>query len=185
MKLFNFFKNKKKKKLTIIGKSKNKQKVVMNGHGTIEFGNKVKFGFKLSPLFKSTYCYLEARSETSKIEIGSKTHFNNNAAIIANKETIHIGENCFIGINFQCYDSDFHGLTIATRNNPDYIKNKSVSIGNNVFIGNNVIVLKGVKIGDGCVIGAGSVVTESFPDNSLIAGNPAKLIKEINQNHIV
>jgi maltose O-acetyltransferase len=55
-----------------------------------------------------------------------------------------------------------------------------IRIGNNVFIGWGSIVLPGVTIGDNVVIGAGSVVTKDVPSNSVAAGNPAKVVKPIN-----
>ena len=58
-------------------------------------------------------------------------------------------------------------------------KTKPVVIGNNVWFGANVTVLPQVNLGDNVVVGAGSVVTKSFPSNSVIAGNPAKLIKSL------
>jgi len=51
-----------------------------------------------------------------------------------------------------------------------------IKIGNNCFIGYRTIILPNVQIGDNCIIAAGSVVAESFPDNSVIMGNPAKVI---------
>jgi acetyltransferase-like isoleucine patch superfamily enzyme len=51
-----------------------------------------------------------------------------------------------------------------------------IKIGNNVFIGNNCIILLNTTIGNNCIIGAGSVVRGNFPDNSVIIGNPAKVI---------
>jgi maltose O-acetyltransferase len=56
---------------------------------------------------------------------------------------------------------------------------KSVIIGSNSWIATGAIILPGVQIGCNCLVGAGSVVTKSFPDNSVIAGNPAKLIRNI------
>ena len=51
-----------------------------------------------------------------------------------------------------------------------------------ILFGANVSVMPGVKIGNGCVMGAGSVVTKDVPDNSLVTGVPAKVIKVIDQN---
>lgn len=54
---------------------------------------------------------------------------------------------------------------------------KPVTIGNDVWLGRSVIILPGVKIGNGCIVGAGSVVTKSCEPYTIIAGNPAKTIK--------
>ncbi|EPU1578840.1 DapH/DapD/GlmU-related protein [Campylobacter coli] len=61
------------------------------------------------------------------------------------------------------------------------ISSADISIGDDCFLGNNVTILKGVKLGKGCVVANSSVVTKSFDDNSLIAGNPARLIRVIEQ----
>ena len=56
---------------------------------------------------------------------------------------------------------------------------KPIMIGDNCWIGGNVTICGGVTIGDVCVIGAGSVVTRDIPANTLAAGNPCKVIREI------
>jgi len=53
-----------------------------------------------------------------------------------------------------------------------------VKIGNHCWIGAGAIILKNVELGDGCVVGAGAVVTKSFPNGSVIAGVPARLIRQ-------
>jgi len=58
-------------------------------------------------------------------------------------------------------------------------KANPIVIGDNVWLGANVIILPSVKIGNNVVVGAGSVVTKSFPDNVIIAGNPARILKEL------
>lgn len=55
---------------------------------------------------------------------------------------------------------------------------KGISIGNNCWVGSGTVFLDGVTVGSGCVIGANSVVTKSIPNNSVVAGSPAKIIKK-------
>lgn len=57
-----------------------------------------------------------------------------------------------------------------------YTKCGRVTIGNNVFIGLNSVILPNVKIGNNVIVGAGAIVTSNIPDNSVVAGNPAKVI---------
>ena len=52
-------------------------------------------------------------------------------------------------------------------------------IGNDVWIGSNSTILGGVRIGDGAVIGAGAVVTKDVPPYSIVAGNPARVVKSL------
>ena len=62
-------------------------------------------------------------------------------------------------------------------------KAEPIIIGDNVWLGANVIILPSVTIGSNVVVGAGSVVTKSFPDDVIIAGNPAKILKQIKDNN--
>lgn len=57
------------------------------------------------------------------------------------------------------------------------VDNSPTTIGNNVWIGERAIVLKGVTVGDGATIAAGAVVTRSVPENAVVAGNPARVVK--------
>lgn len=86
-----------------------------------------------------------------------------------------IGNGCAISWGCQFLDEDFHSITYDGKKE----KNPSIEIGDHVWVGSNVIVLKGTRIPDGCVVASGSVVSSAFEkSNCLIAGNPAKVIKE-------
>lgn len=113
-----------------------------------------------------------------KISIGSGCGISG-STIYAMKE-ITIGDNVLIGGNCKIIDNDFHPLPASHRINQkvEDIKMRSITIGDGCFIGANSIILKGTILGNNCVVGAGSVVSGTFPDNVIIAGNPAKIIKE-------
>ena len=70
------------------------------------------------------------------------------------------------------------GLETIGKQNESYESQflKDVYIGDNCFVGARCILLPGLKIGNNCIVGAGSVLTGSFPNDSIIAGNPAKII---------
>ncbi|EAK9908144.1 acyltransferase [Campylobacter lari] len=148
--------------------------------GKIQIGNKVNLGYFPSPYFYLSYGYIDSRNQGSII-IEDNTYINNNFSITSYRSNIKIGKNCFIGTNFSALNSDFHGITIKDRNNHEKILSADIIIGDDCFIGNNVTILKGVTLGKGCVVANSSVVTKSFKDNSLIGGNPAKLIRMISQ----
>lgn len=95
-------------------------------------------------------------------------------------ESIEIGNNVLVGGNCKIIDNDFHPLHADKRypQKQEDVKRKPIIIGDGCFIGANSIILKGTKLGRNCVVGAGSVVSGTFPDNVIIAGNPAKIIKE-------
>lgn len=76
-----------------------------------------------------------------------------------------------IGKNFQFRN----GLTIGNKNNDNALL---PIIGSNVTVGANVVIIGDITIGDNVIIGAGSVVVKDIPSNSIIAGNPAKVIKQ-------
>lgn len=112
--------------------------------------------------------------------IGKNTFINNNFCIVAYQARVFIGDNCLIGANFTALSSDFHGIDVKDRGDINAIKSDDIIIENDCFLGNNVTLLRGAKIGEGSVVAACSVVTKPFPKNCLIAGNPAKIIRQIN-----
>lgn len=108
--------------------------------------------------------------KNSKLILGSG-FFNSNIKIRCH-EKIEIGENVAISHDVTIMDSDAHeGLWEG------YEKTKPIKIGNHVWIGTRVTILKGVTIGDNAIIAAGSVVTKDVPNNTIVAGVPAKVIK--------
>lgn len=85
---------------------------------------------------------------------------------------ITIGDDVAFGPDLTILDSDFHQIS----GQPSMTQ--PVHIGNHVWISSRCMVLKGVTIGDGAVVGAGSVVTRHVPAGCLVAGNPARVIRE-------
>ena len=81
-------------------------------------------------------------------------------------KALHIGDYTILTPGVQVFTHDF-----VTRRHED------TRIGSHCFIGANAIILCGVSIGDRCVIAAGAVVTQDVPARSMVAGNPAKVVK--------
>jgi acetyltransferase-like isoleucine patch superfamily enzyme len=87
---------------------------------------------------------------------------------------LKIGKGCIISWDCQFIDEDFHEIQYAGRKD----KPNKIIIGDHVWIGCNVTILKGSVIPDGCIVSANSLVRQDFEEkNSLISGNPAKIVK--------
>lgn len=112
--------------------------------------------------------------EDAIFEIGNSTYICAGATIRIAKR-VSIGNRCAISWNVTIMDSDFHKYRLEDGTVPE--NTKEVVIGDNVWIGNNVLILKGVTIGDNAIVAAGSVVTKNVPKGCVVAGNPAKVIK--------
>ena len=102
---------------------------------------------------------------------------------------VTIGDNVFFGPNcmlatpvhpFRYQERNIKYKEDGTAYDDEYAK--PITIGSNCWLASNVVVIGGVTIGDGCVIGAGSVVTRDIPANSLAAGNPCRVIRNIRRN---
>lgn len=129
------------------------------------------------------------RAPKAEIVIGDSVGIS--GVTIYARKSIRIGDNTCIGGNAKILDNDFHPIEWETRNrllndsnggDSDLVPAKPIVIGKNCFIGCNSIILKGTVLGDGCVVGAGAVVSGKFEANSVIAGNPARLIRKLEQS---
>jgi acetyltransferase-like isoleucine patch superfamily enzyme len=131
-----------------------------------------------------------AVGQNGKCTVGDFTLLN--GALVMAEERIDIGSHCLISWNVGIADSDFHPLEPAQRlidaqalapffkDRPPRPKLRTapVKIGDNVWIGMGSVILKGVTVGDNSVVAAGAIVTKSVPANSIVAGNPAEVVKK-------
>ncbi|WP_375400961.1 acyltransferase [uncultured Amnibacterium sp.] len=116
----------------------------------------------------------------SEIHIGAESGLS--GATICSARSIRIGERVLLGADVMISDTDFHPLDRIPRHRaaiPAGRPEDAIVIEDDVFIGARSIVMKGVTIGAGSVVGAASVVTRSVPAGTIVAGNPARRIREL------
>jgi acetyltransferase-like isoleucine patch superfamily enzyme len=115
----------------------------------------------------------------AEISIGPQCGFQGNSSLYCHEgQVIRIGKRCLFAAETIVTTSDMHSVLDAAsgkRVNPP----RSISIGDHVWVGRSSFILKGSRIADDCIIGCASVVTASLnaPANSLIAGNPAVVVR--------
>lgn len=107
------------------------------------------------------------------VEIGDEAGINYGVEIYAAK-SIKMGENAMIGDLVTIYDTDFHRIDEGSEP-----RVAPITIGDNVWIGRAAMVLPGVTIGDHSIVAAGAVVTKDIPPRSIVAGNPARIVREV------
>jgi acetyltransferase-like isoleucine patch superfamily enzyme len=162
----------------VSGSPKRAQPLLCVGSGRIEFGEGVEVGWPSSPGFYSAYTYIEAATRASLVRVGDRCMFNNTVTLRSEGPGIDVGPDTLFGTEAQVFDSDFHGLHPARRHG-GHARMAEVRIGRNVWLGSNVMVLRGVSIGDDTVVGAGSVVSRSLPAGVIAAGNPARVVRSL------
>lgn len=129
-----------------------------------------------------------------RVTIGSECYIGEATHIWSTQE-IKIGNRVLIAHNCGIYDDTTHPIDSVERNDDfinicfkgmwkkyDTCESKPIIIENNAWIGSNVVILKGVTIGEGAIVGAGSVVTKDVPPYTMVAGNPAKLVRKIEKS---
>lgn len=110
------------------------------------------------------------------IEIGEETTCGKTTIVSLEPYDIKIGKNCMISYEVEIRNIDSHKMIDLMEKN--WInKGKEVILEDNVWLGTRTIILKGTKIGQGSIVGAGSICSKEYIKNSLIVGNPAKIIK--------
>jgi len=120
---------------------------------------------EIEPIFNCDY---------GKNIIVGENFYVNFGCVILDCAEVEIGDNCFIGPQVGIYTSCH---PIERNSGVEFAK--PITIGDNCWIGGHATINPGVELGNNVVVASGSVVTKNFPDNVVIAGNPARVIKEI------
>ncbi len=133
-------------------------------------------------------CSISFEKPGAFVVIGNRT-FIGGSRLVAS-EALIVGDDVLMSWGINIVDHDSHSLDweersqdvlewLQGRKDWQHVNRKPVIIGNKAWIGFNAIILKGVTIGEGVVVAAGAVVTKDVPPYSLVAGNPARVIKQI------
>src|SRR2546423_13527753 len=116
------------------------------------------------------------RVHEGEVRIGAKTVMGQECTISAFQH-VAVGRECVIADRVMLIDFD-HGVVDVERPiRLQGIYKRDVNVGNNCWIGYGVCVLRGVTVGDNCVLGTSAVVTRDVPDNAVVAGIPARVIR--------
>ncbi|MDR1367773.1 MAG: acyltransferase [Candidatus Accumulibacter sp.] len=126
--------------------------------------------------------------ENASLRVGDRTFIG--ASIFSCAEKIQIGNDVLIAFGVVIADHDSHAIDFAHRQNDvrlwhegkkdwTHVKTAPVIVGDKAWIGMNALILEGVTVGEGAIIGAGAVVTRDVPQWTLVAGNPARVIRAL------
>ena len=146
------------------------------GRGQILIGSDVRFSGKPSFAFSTRHCI------APQLSIGDHCFLGHNCAITVAQQ-VKIGNRCLIAGGVRISDFDGHPLDAAERRSGATSPSDQVTpvtIGDDVWLGHSAMILKGVTVGDRATVGARSVVTRDVDADTVVAGNPARVVKLLN-----
>ena len=148
------------------------------GNGRITIGDNVRIGTR------NTWAVGFKVSTDAELVIGHRVSVNYQT-IISVARRVRIGDDTMIAGNVQIYDNVSHPVSPARRLRHESFsldESAPVDIGRNVWIGQSAMIMRGVTIGDNSIVAAGSIVTKSVPANTLVGGNPARILRSIDDD---
>ena len=150
----------------------NPRHVNLSGPG-IHLGSQVRFhAMYYAPIHLSTWAFGDAAPE---IHIGAYTILNPGVRVIA-AEHVTVGKGVQLATGAYVTDADWHG--VYHRAIPPG-ESAPVTLADNVWVADGARVLKGVTVGENSIVAAGAIVTRDVPANSIVAGNPARVVREL------
>lgn len=145
------------------------------GKGAIRLGEGVRLSGKPSILFGNRFC------DRPELIIGDHT-FIGHECTFRIAESVRIGRHCLLAGGVIIGDCDGHPLDAARRRVGEptpFDQIRKVTIEDDVWIGGRATILKGVTIGSRSIVAAGAIVTKSVPPDSIVAGNPARIVRRL------
>ena len=131
-----------------------------------------------NPLAPTAPVVLSTRRADAELTIGDDCGFTGTTLVAADR--VVIGDRVLVGGNASIVDFDFHPLTPEARaENINAGSAAPIVIEDDVLVGVDALILKGVTVGEGAVVGAGSVVTQDVSPRTVVAGNPATVVRTL------
>lgn len=144
----------------------------LSGPGVIVVGDDVECNGGPHPVTLFTH------SRQAEPRIGNNVFMNGTR--FGCSESVSVGDDCILA-DCRIFDTDMHSVFPDRRSRDAVVDTAPVCIERNVWIGAAAIILKGVTIGENSVVGAGAVVTRDIPPNCIAAGNPARVVKHLQE----
>jgi acetyltransferase-like isoleucine patch superfamily enzyme len=147
----------------------------MGGRGRIVIGDNVFISGKISIGFASGH------ADEPEFVVGDRTFIGHRCGFNVAR-SVRVGRHCYIASGVSVVDMDGHPIDAAERRSGKPTPPEGVGpvvIGDDVWIGFHAVILKGVTVGDRSVVAAGAVVTRDVPPDCVVAGNPARVVKQL------
>jgi len=136
---------------------------------------------------------LQTETDKAQIRMGENVYLGG-GSVVTSAKSVDIEDDVLISYRVLIMDHDSHSLRYSDRKNDlqnwwhhgghdwSKIKSGSIVIKKGAWLGAGCMILKGVTIGEGAVVGAGSVVTRDVPPWTIVAGNPARMLRELGED---